>query len=322
MIPNQWYAIYPARKLGRRPVGLRRMEERLALWRDTAGAPRVVLDRCPHRGMQLSRGKVRDGAIECPYHGFRFDGEGRCRLMPCEGTDAKIPPKLRAHPFAVREAHGLIWLWWGEPDAARAEVPWFDDVDPAAPFVAAEWPLDYVRSVESNFDFHHLPFVHGRLPNSGPRLDPYEVTVDGTHIRTRGVMRQEDRERGLEFEIEYKPAALTLIRLSRRARILVADCPIDAHTTWRYACYDTNYTRIPGLRYLISWLVLQVDWQGFQRMQDLRIAKGLPSERPPDGTDHLVRADAGTAAYRKLRRRLLREAGVSDEEARVLRDAS
>ncbi|NMG22481.1 hypothetical protein DP116_24740 [Brasilonema bromeliae SPC951] len=41
----------------------------------------------------MALGRVIDGCIECPYHGFRYASEGHCTLIPCEGKKAKISMK-------------------------------------------------------------------------------------------------------------------------------------------------------------------------------------------------------------------------------------
>ena len=73
-------------------------------------------DRCPHRYSPLSAGCVVDGTIQCAYHGYRFDGGGRCVLVPALGADAAIPPKANIRAaHSVRERYGLVWLAPDEP---------------------------------------------------------------------------------------------------------------------------------------------------------------------------------------------------------------
>ena len=98
------------------PVAVRVLGEDVVLWRDVAGTPHAARDRCPHRGTRLSLGKVCDGQIECAYHGWRFDGEGRCRLIPA--LPGFTPPATHAvATFPVTEAHGLLWLQLEGPQA-------------------------------------------------------------------------------------------------------------------------------------------------------------------------------------------------------------
>ncbi len=37
------------------------------------GRVHAVLDRCPHMGMSMAKGKVEGGVITCPWHNSRFD---------------------------------------------------------------------------------------------------------------------------------------------------------------------------------------------------------------------------------------------------------
>jgi len=315
MIPNQWYPILESRRVRRRPVGLRRMAQNLVLWRDASGHVHCMHDRCPHRGAALSGGRVKDGNLECPFHGFRYDPQGRCTLMPCEGREARIPAGMEAKTFPVREAHDLIWLFWGEAVGALPAIPWFDEVPDTRPGgvgACFDWPLNYVRTIETNFDVHHLPFVHGStLPGTGARVDPFDVQVEGNHIRAVGELRKEGRSHGMPFRIEFEMPSLTLFELTKKATFLVADCPIDEDYTWRYARYFVDYVRLPGIHTALSWTFLQLDWKVFQYLQDLRIVKGLQPRRPHQGQDRLVHADAGTAAYLKLHAKLLREADAA-----------
>src|SRR6476660_1860738 len=68
-------------------------DERLVVWRDTAGTAHLWRDYCPHRGAQLSLGTVAGDQITCPYHGWRYDIEGQCLHIP---SNPSIRPSKRA----------------------------------------------------------------------------------------------------------------------------------------------------------------------------------------------------------------------------------
>src|SRR5512137_1126965 len=195
MIQNQWYAILESNEVKPgKPVGVTRMGEKRVLWRDLSGQVTCMTDLCPHRGVALSIGKLMGDCVECPFHGFQFDPSGRCTLIPANGKNA-VPPKAfqvkRVYP--TREAHGFIYLWWGEPRETYPPLPWFDAVDDTLPFVTVRdhWPTQYSRAIENQLDVVHVPFVHhntiGRgnqtLVN-GPRwtLEPREGGHDLLNI--------------------------------------------------------------------------------------------------------------------------------------------
>lgn len=132
--------------------------EPLVLFRDAAGQPAALHDRCPHRHAPLSCGRVRQGEIECPYHGWRFSADGRCTSVPgMNYTDGAKPlvPALAAHG-----AYGLVWVN-AAPDA--------DTPDPIAPAVTAgvDWfvmtdsvQCGIAEAAENFLDGFHTHFVH------------------------------------------------------------------------------------------------------------------------------------------------------------------
>ena len=318
MIPNQWYPVAEARKLKGKPMGLERLGRKIVLWRDGpngTGSVRAALDRCPHRGAAPSRGKVIDGEIQCPWHGFRFGPDGACTRMPCEGSEARIPRGMALAMLPAREAHGLLWVFHQGADSVRADpeavpIHWFDefaDGQTGAAGSGFDWPFNYVRTLESNFDVHHFPFIHGGGRISGERVEFFEVSEANDHLRMRGQLRHEHKDKGLSFRIEYKPPAVSLLEFPGFA-FVVADCPIDASNTWRYARYRQSVIRIPGIAKVLSWFALQLDFRLFQNRQDEWIMATQQPGQPDQAVDHLVGADAGTAAFTNLRHRLIREA--------------
>ncbi|NDY90006.1 aromatic ring-hydroxylating oxygenase subunit alpha [Ideonella livida] len=161
------------------PVGVRLLEEDWVLWRDAAGQAWAAPDRCPHRGARLSLGRVGDGALACPYHGWRFGAGGACVLVPA--VPGWVPPAshgLRAVP--VLDACGLLWL---RPDGRPAQPPAFAaeadlrlrklNVGPYE--VATSAP----RIVENFLDMAHFSFVHaGWLGDEAhAAVQPHAVSV-------------------------------------------------------------------------------------------------------------------------------------------------
>src|SRR5271154_7233804 len=102
----------PARLLGRDLV-LWRSEHGLHAWRDL----------CVHRGAKLSGGRIQDGCLACPYHGWHYDASGQCVLIPAHPSQ---PPPARAHAttYHVAERDGLIWVCLGTP---KNEIPFFPE---------------------------------------------------------------------------------------------------------------------------------------------------------------------------------------------------
>lgn len=87
--------------------------QQLALFRNAEGDAFALEDRCPHRRVLLSPGVVKPAGLQCPYHGWTFDGaSGKCTDFPNLRRDEKIPPAaVRAYPVA--ELNGFIHVFAG-----------------------------------------------------------------------------------------------------------------------------------------------------------------------------------------------------------------
>ena len=81
-----------------KPVGFTLYGDRLVFWRDAKGEPRCAPDICPHRSAPLSLGRVTNGDVECPYHGWRFGGDGACTHIPTLAANTKPPARACRTP--------------------------------------------------------------------------------------------------------------------------------------------------------------------------------------------------------------------------------
>lgn len=181
-----------SRDLLAQPLPVRLLGEDLVLWRDASGQARVFTDRCPHRGAALSMGRVVDGALECPYHGWRFEAQGRCIAIPA--VPGFTPPEgHRACAYQLREAYGLLWVCLSPADAAQqAQVPvplpaFAAEDDPNLRKVTSgpyEVQTSAPRIVENFLDMSHFGFVHtGWLgTRDHTAMQPYKVEKTPTGI--------------------------------------------------------------------------------------------------------------------------------------------
>ena len=78
---NHWYILALENEVPNdRPIKRFLYDTPYVLFRDRNGKVAVLLDKCPHRGTQLSLGTLEQGEIRCPYHGWKFNSEGHCEL--------------------------------------------------------------------------------------------------------------------------------------------------------------------------------------------------------------------------------------------------
>ncbi len=113
---NYWYPIVQSHELpAESPVGITCLGEDLVLYRDSKGGPRVLFDRCPHRYVKLSVGRVFGDELQCSFHGLRFDGAGTCTLIPWEQPmNPAIQRKLSVRSYKAAEVGGVVWAYLGD----------------------------------------------------------------------------------------------------------------------------------------------------------------------------------------------------------------
>lgn len=179
MFINFWYAAGRSTDVSDAPVRRRMLGQDFVLFRDTAGKVHCLADTCIHRGASLGLGKVRGDCIQCPYHGWQFDGDGLCRKIPSLGTGARIPARARVDAYPVVEKYGLIFAFLGDlPEEERCPILPIPEYGASAPqpgWAATiqnyEWAFDFQRSVENGIDAAHNEFVHPTHGFSGNRAD-------------------------------------------------------------------------------------------------------------------------------------------------------
>ena len=104
-----WHPVAYGHEVGAdQPYGAILLDEPVVLWRDAAGQALAMKDVCIHRGTALSLGWLADGCLVCPYHGWRYDENGKCILIP-QRTNPNIPEKARIERFHCQERYGLVW---------------------------------------------------------------------------------------------------------------------------------------------------------------------------------------------------------------------
>ncbi|MDY7232696.1 Rieske 2Fe-2S domain-containing protein [Hyalangium rubrum] len=118
---DAWYPVLLSKELpGGQPLPVKLFGDPLVLFRDESGQPACFLDACPHRFVPLSLGKVRRGRLACAYHGWQYNGAGRCVHLPLLPEGQSIPRTAVAHAYPCMEREGAVWIWPGDPRRAAA----------------------------------------------------------------------------------------------------------------------------------------------------------------------------------------------------------
>jgi len=181
-MPDQWYVACRSEELARKPRAVTVHGTPLVLFRDAEGEPGALLDRCVHRNAPLSEGRVLpSGQLECRYHGWRFDVEGRCRHVPCliegEGSEpgeggAGIPAAegRSVEACAVLERDGFVWVYADpgeEPEGEPFPLPLLDA--PGYTTVVRRFDVEGTlhATAENILDVPHTAYLHRGLFRGG-----------------------------------------------------------------------------------------------------------------------------------------------------------
>jgi phenylpropionate dioxygenase-like ring-hydroxylating dioxygenase large terminal subunit len=195
---NYWYPVLWSSQLGRAPVGVTLLGDRVMLMRDR-GTAYALQDRCPHRGVPLSCGVQEfPGTVSCVYHGWTYAlDSGVLVAAITDGPDSPIAGKVRVRTYPVRERLGLVWVFVGDEGAA---VPPVEDDIPEE-LLGRELTIggrivsgrrgNWRLAAENGFDEGHAKFLHRGSLWAGLRQLPVwnqtrvVTTPDGQWITRR-----------------------------------------------------------------------------------------------------------------------------------------
>ena len=178
-ITNCWqvaaYSSEVARHLLKRTI----VDKPIILYRLESGATVAMEDRCAHRFVPLSLGRLDGDVVQCGYHGMRYGPSGACLSAP--GQDI-IPAKARVNVYPTQEKYKFVWIWMG--DAAKADpslIPdfhWMDDELWAVADGYHHVKANYGFLVDNLLDLSHETFVHPEtIGNAAVADSPASVSI-------------------------------------------------------------------------------------------------------------------------------------------------
>ena len=190
MNPDYWYAVeYDAAIKPGQVVEVKFWKRSIALFRGTDGRLRAVENRCAHRQLKLSAGKVDGCNLVCTYHGWCYDGAGKVVHIPHDLFGREMP-RLQVGSYPVKVRYGLVWIFPGDPAlAAERRIPEIPELDGP---VGARWgcvPVDFTfhahhsMIIDNVSDFTHA-FLHRKYkPFSGnARITRLEAEGDKVFV--------------------------------------------------------------------------------------------------------------------------------------------
>lgn len=295
-----WTPVVMASELRRSaPLAVQVAGTRVVLFRDAEGKPAALVDQCPHRGVALSLGKVKDGCIECPFHGWQLDGAGHVRHVPWN-PDAKTAG-LRGLPIPAREVAGQVWLFT-EAGASPAQGPEVHEAflrdDVRISGIVIDWKTHWTRAMENMLDWPHLPFVHAATigkqmrGRTERRMDihweerPWGATSHATI---------EGEKQGADLDLRWPNMMNLFIPIPKRTMVLQAACiPVDATRTRMLLVTVRDFMRPRLFDALFHRSNRRIAGEDREIVES-----SFPAEVPPAGDERSVRTDALPLHFRK-----------------------
>ncbi len=161
---HYWYVACTQKELKSKPISRVIMDEHLVLYRGkNDGQVHCLLDRCLHRNAMLSEGFIQGDNIICPYHGWEYNGLGKCQKIPSLGPSGGALPNKQLAAFPVQEKYGLIWVYMGDPHNIQCEpfpIPYWQHDGWRSYYMVTEFDNNVTNCAENFMDVPHTIFVH------------------------------------------------------------------------------------------------------------------------------------------------------------------
>ena len=323
MYINFWYPIATSGEVTNNvPHRTQVLGARLVAFRDDEGQAHVLADTCIHRGGSLGKGWIRDNCVVCPYHGWRFDKDGKCTEIPTLAADETPPARAKVDSYPVEEKYGIVFAFLGDLPAderppVREVVEWGQEGWRANTLVVFEVNAYYERSMENGLDPSHNEFVH-----------PAQGSPTISDDLKRKPLEVADIPWGSEFIVKFENEVKGTEALGEEDTLVPEVNAGSGHIgpnqmiTWinfseknRFSQYffeapiDENCTRIYFVN-MRSWLL---DPQHDERIanvnmmiakEDIDILEELDPVRTPESPTEevLVRSDGAVTRYRECLR--------------------
>lgn len=164
---------------------------KLVVFRGESGGKINILDAyCRHMGGDLSEGEIKGDEIACPFHDWRWGGDGRCKQIPYA---RRVPPLARTRAWTSLEQDGMLFVWHdpeGKPPTAEETIPRIEGAE-SDEWTDWHWYTTVVDNncreiIDNVVDMAHFYYVHGSLPS-------YFKNVFEGHIATQ-YFKSEARE--------------------------------------------------------------------------------------------------------------------------------
>jgi phenylpropionate dioxygenase-like ring-hydroxylating dioxygenase large terminal subunit len=257
---NHWYIVCRSRDLQERPVAMSLFERHMVVFRAKNGKPAALEDRCLHRNAKLSEGRVCDGLITCPYHGWTYRGDGTLAQIPASCDDLGLQKSV-LKTFPCIEQDGFIWVVPSEAPATESPLPFpFLNENGWTNFVmVTDFNAPVEACLENFLDCPHAAHVHKGWFRSPTRekvravvrtLDDGAVAEYFNEPRKKSVVwrllsKSKSRMQHTDRFIAPATSRVDYIFSDRRHYTITSSCtPLSAEATRVYTVMNFKFGKI------------------------------------------------------------------------------
>ena len=316
MYINFWYPICTSDELaGDAPLRSTVLGLRFVAFRDSDGAAHVLADTCAHRGGSLGKGWIKDDCIVCPYHGWQYAGDGRCRLIPSLAEGTKLPARAKVDSYPVQERYGIVFAFLGDiPEAERPEIFEIEEFEKegwrASEIMILDVPCYYERSIENGLDFAHNEFVHPLQGSPKVFMETMKIEDIPWGMKISARMGEDDASSSRMENVTRDPTTLGASSLHYGPNTLVTtinfsatnslsqyffEAPVNENRTKIYFVNMRNCMLDPAMDDRVRDINLNIT------AEDISILENLFPIRTPETTtkEILLPADEGILQFRQ-----------------------
>ena len=154
-----------------KPHAIHGFGTKLVVWQDSTGKLNVLDGYCRHMGGDLTQGEIKGDNIACPFHDWRWGGDGKCKEIPYA---RRVPLRARTHRYETAVVNGQL-LMWNDPEGSAAD---HDILPPELPEVLTDkytpwsWHIKEINGshcrelIDNVADMAHFYYVHFSFPTS------------------------------------------------------------------------------------------------------------------------------------------------------------
>jgi 5,5'-dehydrodivanillate O-demethylase len=319
LLRRYWQPVAVATELNEKSTkAVRILGEDLVLYRDKSGHYGLVGKHCPHRRAGLLYGRVEEDGIRCAYHGWKFNGAGKCLETPAEPRESTLKDRIKQTAYPVEKLGGLLFAYLGPLPAPL--LPRWDvlawEHGRRTINIQSVLACNWLQCMENSVDPSHLYWLHGASAHLAPAVGEYGEKHDFT-LFEHGIMKRRTtppRKPGASAEIDQHPLLFpnTLRHVSKDKKTgnirhnLQFRVPMDDEHTQVYVVFfePTVAERSPADGDVPFEPFPLRDETGAYRLDQVLVQDAMAWETQgailDRSEEHLGSADRGVALYRKL----------------------